>query len=337
MKNFILCLFLTPMMSIVFWNVENFFDYKDFGYSASDAEYSSRGARHWTRKRFAAKANAVGKTLLWAGLPDIVGLAEVENDFVLRAICKSDVLRKYNYRFIHFESRDPRGIDVALLYREDRIALLEAEPLTITGEPDRSGAADRADTTSETHGANVTRRVDTLRTRDILYVCALDLASGDTVHCFVNHHPSKYGGKTSGPLRLAAMRTLKRHTDSLLRHGRPMIVAMGDFNDSPGGPAFGIIDSSLVNLGRLLIESSLYAGNTGTIRFNGKWELIDNFLVSPRFADKCSHGSKKGMEILRPPFLLVRDKRFPGEKPFRTYVGPRYNGGVSDHLPIRIF
>lgn len=314
---------LVPMFSVVFWNVENFFDYKNSGYSASDTEFSSRGARHWTKKRFETKAAAIGKTLLWAGLPDIVGLAEVENDFVLRAVCKSDVLRKYNYRYIHFESGDPRGIDVALLYRADNIDVLDAVPLPVTGG--RGGADGTAYET------------DTLKTRDILYVCVRDLARDDTVHCFVNHHPSKYGGKQSGDKRVAAMQTLARSIDSLLTRPGKLIVAMGDFNDTPDGPAFGVIDSSLVNLGRELINASPATANIGTIRFGGKWELIDNFLVSPEFLSGDNGSGKKRMEILRPPFLLVRDKRFPGEKPYRTYVGPRYNGGISDHLPIRLF
>lgn len=325
MKNFMLCLSLTPLISIVFWNVENCFDYKDSGYSASDAEFSSRGTRHWTRKRFEAKTAAIGKTLLWAGLPDIVGVAEVENAFVLKSLCRRDVLRKYDYGYVHFDSPDPRGIDVGLLYRRDRIRILKAYPLPVEMEGKR------------------------LNTRDILYACAIDLTCGDTLHLFVNHHPSKYGGKQSGDRRIAAMRTLVRSIDSLLTRPGTSIVAMGDFNDGPSGPAFGMIDSSLVNLGRELIEASPTKGNVGTIRYNGNWELIDNFLVSPGFYGKMKDPGKtldkttgktpdkKGMEILRPPFLLTRDKRFPGEKPYRTYVGPRYNGGVSDHLPVRIF
>lgn len=313
MKNFILYMGLVPMFSVVFWNVENFFDYKNSGYSASDTEFSSRGARHWTKKRFEAKTAAIGKTLLWAGLPDIVGVAEVENAFVLKSLCRTDVLRKYDYGYVHFDSPDPRGIDVGLLYRRDRIRILKAYPIPVEMDGKR------------------------LNTRDILYACAIDLTCGDTLHLFVNHHPSKYGGKQSGDRRIAAMRTLGRSVDSLLTRPGTNIVAMGDFNDGPDGPAFGVIDSSLVNLGRELINASPAMANIGTIRFGGKWELIDNFLVSPEFLSGDNGSGKKRMEILRPPFLLVRDKRFPGEKPYRTYVGPRYNGGISDHLPIRLF
>ena len=52
------------------------------------------------------------------------------------------------------------------------------------------------------------------------------------------------------------------------------------------------------------------------------------------FSDSHLHTSD--MEVVRIPFLMTYDKRYPGEKPLRTYSGPRYIGGVSDHCPIVI-
>ncbi|MBQ2550612.1 MAG: hypothetical protein II560_05325, partial [Bacteroidales bacterium] len=69
----------------------------------------------------------------------------------------------------------------------------------------------------------------------------------------------------------------------------------------------------------------------GTIRYEGKWELIDMFFVSPSLAPRAE------MKIRRLPFLMTRDRSHGGEKPLRTYVGPRYTGGVSDHCPITIW
>lgn len=289
---------------MMFWNVENFFDYRDGGYSSSDKEFSSRGSRHWTKRKFEAKIDGIAKTVLWCGAPDAVGLAEVENSFVLKKLCSCDILRKLGYSYVHYESRDPRGIDVALLYRPDRLELVSSRPVP----------------------------VDTLATRDILYVCLRDRSDGELWHILVNHHPSKYGGRTSEGRRRAAMLSLKHCVDSIAgacssatngisAPSRTLnIVAAGDFNDTPDAEAFSIVDGTLINLGAGL--------NTGTIRFRGNWELIDNFLVSPTVA------GKKKMEVLRPPFLLERDRSFPGLKPLRTWLGPRYNGGVSDHLPI---
>jgi len=296
------------LFSVVFWNVENFFDYFDGGFSDSDREFSYAGAKHWNKKRFTAKAEAVGKTILWAGCPEVVGLAEVENDFVLHRICSSAVLYKKGYRFVHFESHDKRGIDVALLYRPDKLRVLDARSIPVVSE---SG--------------------DTLRTRDILYV-KMEASDGQVWHFYVNHHPSKYSGKSDSG-RLMAMRTLISAIDSTTTNGGgnvvPLygknIIAMGDFNDIPSSAAFALVAGRLVNKGL-----GLEKVNQGSIRYHGQWTLIDNFLISPGLDNTTK------MEILRPPFLLERDRQWPGDKPKRCYVGPRYNGGVSDHLPVRL-
>ena len=111
-------------------------------------------------------------------------------------------------------------------------------------------------------------------------------------------------------------------TLSAVWSGSKDIVAMGDFNDVPTAPQFRIMDSLLVNKGLPLHEEG-----KGTIRYEGKWDLIDNFLVSPFL-------QTSEMEILKIPFLMTYEKKYPGEKPLRTYSGPRYIGGVSDHCPI---
>ena len=87
--------------------------------------------------------------------------------------------------------------------------------------------------------------------------------------------------------------------------------------------AFDIIAPVLVNK-----AECLYERGEGTIRYEGKWDLIDMFLVSHDL-DKDTR-----MEICQIPFLMTREKKHPGVKPLRTYSGPRYNGGVSDHCPI---
>ena len=107
----------------VFWNMENFFDYTDQGGGEADKEFSSGGSRHWTGKRFYAKCDAVAKSFMWMGdrygrMPDVIGLAEIENRGVLVKLLKNTLLRKYDYKIIHYDSGDRRGIDVALLYRE---------------------------------------------------------------------------------------------------------------------------------------------------------------------------------------------------------------------------
>jgi endonuclease/exonuclease/phosphatase family metal-dependent hydrolase len=259
------------------------------------------GARHWTKKKFYAKCDAVAKTVFWLAdrygrMPDVIGLAEVENRGVLTRMLSSTLMRKYDYGIVHRESGDRRGIDVALLYRKSVMDTLSTSFVTpvYEGKP--------------------------MQTRDILHA-RMSLADGSVADFIVNHHPSKFGGEEeSRGRRDAAMETLKHFCDSL--KGDQMIV-MGDFNDTPDAEQFRMLDGLLVNK-----AEGLHQRREGTIRYEGKWELIDMFMTSP------SLDAESRMEIVRVPFLMTYEKKHPGEKPLRTYVGPRYTGGVSDHCPI---
>jgi len=302
-----LLLLVTPpsdTLRVLFWNLENFFDHRNDSLSTSDEEFSSRGARHWTKKRFQAKCNAIAKGLLWAGsqeggLPDVIGLAEVENAFVLQRLLQTTALRKLDYRVIHFDSPDPRGIDVALLYRRSRLSPVSAKPCHLYG-------ADSA----------------IMATRDIL-LARFQSSEGRDLAFLVNHHPSKYGGiQESEPRRRAAVERLRFLADSLQALGIADIVAMGDFNDTPANPVCQLLEPTLKNLAKPLHQKGL-----GTIKYDGAWELIDLFFVS-----KALEASE--MRILTVPFLMTKDGAHAGIKPLRTYSGPRYLGGVSDHCPV---
>lgn len=306
MKTLLLCLLLatTPpadSLEVLFWNVENFFDWRNDSTSVSDAEFSSQGARRWTRKRFMAKCNAIAKAILWAGAPDVIGLAEVENARVLKRLLQETALRKLDYRIVHFDSPDPRGIDVALLYRDSRLELLEAKPCHLYGE----------DST-------------VLATRDIL-LTQLRTSAGSEIAFLVNHHPSKYGGAAaSEPRRRMALMRLRQLADSLRADGASQILAMGDMNDTPENPLFQLLPPALESR-----AAELHRQGKGTIKYEGRWELIDMFFASPEV--------RAGpMRILQIPFLMTRDNAHTGTKPLRTYSGPRYIGGVSDHCPIAI-
>ncbi len=285
----------------VFWNLENLFDHIDQGTGESDKEFSSMGTRRWTGKRFYTKCDAVSKSLMWIGdrygrIPDIIGLAEIENKAVLQKLLSTTLLRKYDYRIIHHDSGDRRGIDVAILYRSSSMDTV----CTSTRTPVYEGKK--------------------MATRDILHA-RMCLSNEDTVDFIVNHHPSKFGGKKeSSGRRNAAMEALSELCLSLRSD---KIVAMGDFNDTPDAPAFKVVEDILVNK-----ASPLHERGEGTIRYEGKWDLIDMFLVS------VSLDGRARMSICRIPFLMTVDRKHPGEKPLRTYGGPRYLGGVSDHCPI---
>lgn len=290
---------------IVFWNLENFFDHIDQGKGDSDREFSFSGARHWTRSRFYSKCDAIAKSLLWmkdryGRIPDIIGVAEVENKEVLHKLVNHTLLRKFGYGMVHQDSHDKRGIDVAMLYRKASFRLLSSSFI----QPECNG-----------------KKMDT---RDILHA-HLVFCNGSRFNIMVNHHPSRYGGSVkSEERRDASMNSLKEICDSaILSDDSSSLVVMGDFNDTPDAERFHVLDGILVNKAMPLLQR-----HEGTIRFRGKWELIDMFLVSS-FLDRHSY-----MEIVKIPFLMTYDRTFPGEKPLRTYTGPVYTGGVSDHCPI---
>ena len=286
---------------ILFWNLENFFDYHNDSLSVADAEFSSFGERRWTKKRFQTKCQTIAKALLWIGeqqddMPDVLAFAEVENRYVLWKLLDETPLHKLDYKIVHYDSPDPRGIDVALLYRSERWDTLSSQPCHVG------------------------------QTRDILQVTLRRKECGDTLSILVNHHPSKYGGATASQIRRqAAVDRLRSVADSLQRRGERHIVALGDFNDTPDNPLYASLPPVLHSL-----VDSLHRAGRGTIRFNGVWELIDLAFVSTSLQKRAR------MDILTIPFLMVRDGSHPGDKPLRTYEGPRYKGGVSDHLPILV-
>ncbi|MBQ9193254.1 MAG: hypothetical protein IJ156_06000 [Bacteroidales bacterium] len=304
-------------LTVLFWNVENFFDWRNDSTSVSDAEFSAAGERHWTWKRFQAKANAFAKALLWIGsesgrLPDIIGLEEVENAFVLRQVLQKTLLRKLDYQYVHYDSPDRRGIDVALLYRSSVLELLASRPCHLY-----SGSID-----SQSDGS-ISPSDTVLATRDIL-LCRFRSRDSVEFAVLVNHHPSKYGGAAlSEPRRRIAVQRLRFLADSLAALGIDRIISGGDFNDTPDNPVFRLLEPTLVPM-----HMDLFRRGLGTIKYEGKWDLIDHIYVSPVLSTRAR------MQILRIPFLLTRDTIHSGEKPLRTYTGPRHIGGVSDHLPV---
>lgn len=285
---------------VLFWNLENFFDWTDGGNGDSDTEFTPGGKRHWTARKFYSKCNAVAKSVLWISdeygkLPDVIGLAEIENRGVLSKLINSTSLRKTGYKIVHYDSPDHRGIDVALLWNTGTMDLISSKPCHIDG----------------------------LETRDILLVNLFDRRAQKERAFIVVHLPSKFGGGKTAWKREKAAARLKAVADSVNAAGCSDITVMGDFNDTPDAEAFTQLKEVLVN-----VSEPLSAQGLGTIRFEGKWDLIDMFWVTPEMARNVS------MEIVRVPFLTVRDNVHSGIKPLRTYSGPRYLGGVSDHCPI---
>ena len=304
---------------VVFWNIENFFD-TFYNEGREDGNFTPFGEMRWTKKRLLQKRNGIAKVIIGIGggePPAIVGFAEVENRYVLNSLINETPLAQAGYSIIHKDSPDRRGIDVAMIYRRALFTLIRAEFVRVI-LPDTLAA-----------------------TRDILYAKGI-FGGRDTLHIFVNHWPSKFGGAAmSEPGRRAASNTLRDRCDSILDNNKEAnIVVMGDFNDTPDAMTITILD----NLANLSFD--LYKRGEGSIKYRGAWELIDQILVSRNLLkNEAAEGSyplqynsrgdlyAESVSIYSPPYLLERDATYSGVKPKRTYIGPRYNGGLSDHLP----
>lgn len=307
---------------LVFYNTENLFD--SFHDSlTNDNEYTFMGLRRWSYKRFQRKLINVSKVFMAIGgweAPEIIGMCEVENRFVLYKLIQDTPLKNLGYKIIHKDSPDPRGIDVALIYRPDKFNPVEyrAIPIRFPADPE-------------------------WRTRDILYVKGLVMGR-DTLHVFINHWPSRLGGYAiTEPKRAFVASVLRHHTDSLMcSNADSRIVIMGDFNAEPS-------ENCIVQVLKARSDSTQLCANdlfnmmyrladwrSGSYKFHGNWSLIDQIIVSSSLlhASTGLGANANGAHIFTAPFLLTDDKAYFGVKPFQTYLGPRYLGGFSDHLPV---
>ena len=299
-----LSLLLSSFFTFVELNCENLFDTMHDSLK-NDYEFLPESEYHWTRTRYWKKLNHISQELIALGdLPDMVALCEVENDSVMFDLTKRSLLRAAGYEYLMTHSPDERGIDVALMYQPFSFRPILSYPLRIKLLP----------------GARPTR--------DILYVSGT-LVNDDTLHVFVVHAPSRRGGeKFSRPYRMQVASQLAHSVDSLYAHNiHARILVAGDFNDYDDSPALKMLEKHhLINISK---DAQGRNGAKGTYRYHGEWRSLDQILCSPSLAAQSN-----GCEIGDLPFLLQEDEKYGGKKPFRTYLGPKYLGGYSDHLPL---
>ncbi len=306
---------------IAFYNVENLFDCIDDS-TKNDQDFTPQGKKSWTKSKYEKKLTNIFKTVTAIGEfdpPAVIGLCEVENSKVLKDLVAGTPLRSKNYAFVHHESNDPRGIDVAMLYRKDKFRILQeyAIPVIYQGS-----------TTS--------------KTRDILYVKGC-IFQKDTIHIFINHFPSKLGGAAADAKRLFVAQLLKTKVDSIMiQNTHANILIMGDFNDGPLSESISkglnikcdtqnLAASDIINLMCPFAEK-----NEGSYKYKGEWNSIDQIMISKSLWNAENHIGIKNKKayIFSNDFLLTEDKKNYGKMPFRTYNGYKYQGGFSDHLPI---
>ncbi len=295
------------VFTAAWWNVENLFDLRDDP-ATNDDDFTPQGEMHWTRRKLNAKLQGIYKTLTMMDLPDVVGFAEVENKYVLRELCQGTPLGQVPYRYVHYDSPDRRGIDVALIYRTDRFNVTASRPVSVSDS------------------------AEGFFTRDILVVEGVT-SWGDSVCLILNHWPSKRGGEEAETHRLRIADTL-RHlmVDLHMAHPEAAVVAMGDMNSTADeapvseGMGFG---SDSVNPDGIRLLTQRLPHDWGSHKYQGVWNYIDQVFL---LADDGWQVQK--LKLLKFDHLLTVETNRPGMRPMRTNVGPRYEGGLSDHLPL---
>jgi len=307
-------------LTVVFYNVENLFDTKNTP-DGRDAEFTPEGKNKWTEDRYFKKLDDISKVLNSVNkneLPEIIGLCEIENRAVLDDLIATKFLSDGNYKIEQFESPDYRGIDCALIYRPDEFEVLKSTPIKVV-------FADEPKFT----------------TRDILYVKG-ETNNHEEFHIFVNHWPSRIGGlEKTEPKRMAVARILKNKIDSVLNtNSEANILVMGDMNDEPSNKSLSEVllakspedqNAALVNL-----MYPVHNSKKGSYNYQGNWNMLDNIIVSAGLLDNKGFQCKVKQGYVFHEKWMEYEGKNKEISPNRTYGGPNYYGGVSDHFPVFI-
>ncbi len=301
---------------VAFYNVENLFDTISDP-NKYDKEFIPGTKTDWNSTRYWKKHKDLARVFDSMDWPEIIGVSEVENSTVLKDLRKMMKGKKYDY--VHYDAPDLRGIDVGLLYQPKFMKVLSSTNIFVP-LPD-------ADTL--------------IPTRDILYVEGKIKSSGDTLHIFVNHWPSRRGGEeASESKRMAAAKVLKTFIEQLwINKPNASIIIMGDFNDEPSNNS---LKNELLLASHPSNEISLFnlsyqdhIEGKGSYNYRGKWNMLDQIIVSKSLSDNTGNWQVGSFEVFQREFMVYKGEKY-GDAPNRTYGGPIYYGGISDHFPVRV-
>ena len=316
---------------VVFYNFENLFDtINDPG--VNDTEFTPEGPKKWNSYKYNKKIGNLERVLFDIAsvdqdFPIVIGVSEIENRSVMEDVIATPKLAKGNYRIVHFDSPDLRGVDVGFYYRPDVFKLegSAAVPFHMPDNPD-------------------------FLTRD--FVTMWGTIEGEPFYFVVCHWPSRLGGQAaSEPKRMAAATRVRELIDSVQQaNPATKVVVMGDLNDEAKDRS---IVEGLVAKGKLdevafcdmfnPFIAMLKAGY-GSLAYRDDWNLFDNIIVSENLATG-SAGELKIQKvgdtkfyggIFRRPYMIQKEGQYKGY-PLRTFVGNNFQGGFSDHLPVYIY
>ncbi|MFN8281054.1 MAG: endonuclease/exonuclease/phosphatase family protein [Saprospiraceae bacterium] len=310
-----------------FYNLENLFDpYRDS--TILDEEFTPSGAKSWTEEKYLEKLNNLSTVIADLGKPlakegaVILGVAEVENRRVLRDLINTPKLADAGYQIVHYDSKDSRGIDVALLYKSKYFKVLETKSIPVLLQDTSDGRK---------------------YTRNVLLVKG-DLA-GQTLYISVNHWPSRRGGAAfSMPFRIQLARLNYQLFDSIRTiDPHPAFIVMGDLNDNPDDPSI----HSFLKAEKKIDDTSpeelfnpfwqVYKNGYGSLAHEDSWSLFDQIILSHRLIMGSEHEfNYKSCQIYHKQFMMETEGHFKNY-PKRSFSGDVWNHGFSDHFPALVY
>ncbi|MDN3491433.1 endonuclease/exonuclease/phosphatase family protein [Winogradskyella bathintestinalis] len=307
----------SEIYTIAFYNVENLFDTKNDPLIHDD-DFLPNSAKRWTTKRYLNKIMKLSIVISQIGkaqsklAPAIIGLAEVENKKVLSDLVKSKNLLNENYKYVHYDSLDERGINVALLYNPDVFKVDHSETFSVYLENNKSQQD---------------------YTRDILLVKGQ--LHNENLCILVNHWSSRREGVIETEFKRLAAAKVVNSVISELKNENPdnKIIVMGDFNDNPNDRTMLLLEkrSDLYNPFK-----TVWSPSNGSLNHNFQWNNFDQILFSTNFFEVTDNAlTFYDGEVFNNKFLTQYHGKYQGQ-PFRTYVGKKYQGGYSDHFPVFI-
>ena len=321
----------TKPYKIVFYNLENFFDTVNDP-EVLDDEFTPEGPKKWTQDKYDKKLHNMERVFfdiaaINKDYPVVIGVSEVENRNVLEDIVAAPKLAPANYRIVHHDSPEARGVDVAFFYRAD-VFKLEGEKAIRTIIPS----------------------LPNFKTRDILTMWGK--IDGEDFLFMVGHWPSRLGGKEASEYKRIAVGEQMRSIADSVKQIRPdvKVVLMGDFNDDPTDP------SITQGLGAKLKVKELQKGDYyapyasmlkagyGTLAYGDAWNIFDNIVVTENLVNDTTDklkiqkapGSKFYGNIFKRHYMVQKEGQYKGY-PLRTNVGNNFQGGYSDHFPVYIY
>jgi hypothetical protein len=309
------------------WSDDFLIGKKVVRYQAASEEFTPKSSKNYTHNIYQQKLLNAAKVISELGskytksAPVVVGLAEVENRQVVEDLVKQPPLEKFDFGVVHYNSYDPRGIDVALIYQKKRFTVTHSEKkeLVVFNEEGKREY-----------------------TRDILVVSGI--LDGERMAFFVNHWPSRRGGEAvSLPKRNAAAALLKQQMDSVAaKNPSTKLIAMGDFNDDPVSPSFRNHLKAVGDIKELNNENpyfnpmyKMYKNGVASLAYQDAPNLFDQIIYSKNLISDTAtqEYSVYKTEVYAPPYLINKEGSYKGY-PFRSWDGDRYTKGYSDHFPV---